>query len=420
MSNDARERRKWKARLTHWTDQCDVSRPVRKLVAEATLGILTSGSLRLSDIARSLKEPMDLHHTLKRLSRMLGRHSEVTWAAEDLLLRKLGPQVTDEMILAIDPGDLNRDGAEKSERLCRVRDGSRGEIVNGYPLLSVVARDIRQGHTFPLLTRLLSTAGPSYKSENHDILYTMETVQRYLCTCPLWVIDRGGERGVLWKRWIEDEWDVLVRADNKRFWLWRDSEKTAQQIARDLPLKHRGKLTRRSKEEVRFGITRVVLRDHPGKWLSMVVVRHGKQQPLVLVTTRPVRGRRQGERLMQAYLDRWACEEGYRFSKQGFALEKMLVRKFASLQNLIALATLAWGLLAYHQTDGSRLLKKAKRQKPHKPLVFPFYSLLMGWQQLFAAAGSLFYDWWRRPKTKSPPLIEDLFASTGTLIPDSG
>lgn len=53
--------------------------------------------------------------------------------AEDLLLGKLGPQMTDEMILAIDPGDLNRDGAEKSEHLCRVRDGSREEIVNGYP-----------------------------------------------------------------------------------------------------------------------------------------------------------------------------------------------------------------------------------------------------------------------------------------------
>jgi len=360
MPNDARERTKWKARLTDWIDQCRVSRPVRKLMAEATLGVLSSGSLQLSDIARSLKEPMGLHHTLKRLSRMLSRHSEVAWAAEDLLLRKLGAQVTDEMVLAIDPGDLNRDGAEKSERLCRVRDGSSGEIVNGYPLMSVVARDIRQGHTFPLLTRLLSTAGPSYKSENHDILYTMETVQRYLSARPLWVIDRGGDRGVLWKTWIEDEWDVLVRADNKRFWLWRDGEKTAQQIARDLPLKHQGKLTRRSQESVRFGITQVSLRAHPEKQLAMVVVRHGKQQPLVLVTTRPVRGRRQGERLMQAYLDRWACEEGYRFSKQGFSLEKVQVRKFASLQNLVALATLAWGLLACHQSNSPILLKKAK------------------------------------------------------------
>lgn len=39
------------------------------------------------------------------------------------------------------------------------------------------------------------------------------------------------------------------------------------------------------------------------------------------------RGRRQGERLIQAYLDRWACEEGYRFTKQGFQLEGVQARR---------------------------------------------------------------------------------------------
>jgi hypothetical protein len=297
MSYDAKERATWKVRLTSWLDRLPplVSRPTRKLMGEVIFGVLASGSLRQSEIARALKEPGRLHHTQKRLSRMLRRHSEVAWAAETLQLQEMGKRVHDEMILAIDPGDLNRDGARYSEYRGRVRDGD---------------------------------------------------------------------------------------------------------------------------EVVRFGITQVRLRAHPEHRLSMVVVRHGQRAPLVLVSTQSVRGRRQGERLMQAYLDRWACEDGYRFSKQGFALEGVTARRFATLQNLVALASLAWALLAAYQRHAHTLWEKARRQKPRQRPVFPFYSLLAGWQRLFAAARRIFYHWWRRPiRPPSAPPIDDLFASTSALMP---
>lgn len=54
----------------------------------------------------------------------------------------------------------------------------------------------------------------------------------------------------------------------------------------------------------------------------------------MLVTTRPSRGGRQGEQMIQAYLDRWVCEEGYGFTKQGFALGAQ-ARHFITPQNLV-------------------------------------------------------------------------------------
>ena len=96
--------------------------------------------------------------------------------------------------------------------------------------------------------------------------------------------------------------------------------------------------------------------------------------------SRPGRGRRQGERLIHSYLDRWACEEGYRFSKQGFALEGVQARRFTTLQNLVALASLAWALLAAYQEDSGPLMEKAQHQKSKRPRTSsPFYSLLAGW-----------------------------------------
>ena len=199
MHKDAKERAKWKVRACRWTDALPplIQRPVRKLICEVTVGILSSGSLQQSQIARSLREPCRLHHTQKRLSRMLARHSEVAWAAEQLQLQQLGPKVGSGMILAIDPGDLNRDGAPKSEHRGWVRDGDRGEQVGGYPLMSVVARDVERGVSLPLITRLLSSNRPAHRSENTDILAVMEEVRRHVPHDALWVIDRGGDRGVL-------------------------------------------------------------------------------------------------------------------------------------------------------------------------------------------------------------------------------
>ena len=179
MTQDARERAKWKVRLTRWVDELPslIQRPVKKLMLETTFGILSSGTLQQSVIARALKEPCRLHHAQKRLSRMLARHNEVSWAAEQLQLQQIAPLLTEDMILAIDPGDLNRDGAPRSELRGRVRDGNRGDIVGGYPLLlSVVARDVKQGKTLPLITRLQSPAREGYGSENRDILSAMEEV----------------------------------------------------------------------------------------------------------------------------------------------------------------------------------------------------------------------------------------------------
>lgn len=67
-----------------------LSRPVVKLVAETVFGILASGSLRQSEIARALKEPCRLHHTQKQhLSRMLARQSELAWAVAQIQLERI-------------------------------------------------------------------------------------------------------------------------------------------------------------------------------------------------------------------------------------------------------------------------------------------------------------------------------------------
>jgi len=397
MSYDARNREKWKGKVLRWISPLKTShsKPVAKLCAEVIVGILSSGNLQLSEIARALKEPTRLHHTLKRLSRMLGKH--VLWEElENQVLARLAPQVSEAMVLAIDPGDLNRDGAVKSECISRVHDGSRGEIVGGYPLIQVMGRDVRKRKTLPLLCRLYSYKAKDFVSENDQIINVMRQVGKAIVGKRLWVIDRGGDRMKLWETWQEDKLDVLVRITGQRHWVRSGRKQSLPEIIRQVPLKHKGKLRYGCEKEVSFALTSVTLPDYPEWPLTMVIVKHGKREPMVLVSSRPARGRRQGEKLIQSYMDRWSCEEGYRFTKQGFSLEQVMTRNYTALRNLVALATVSWALLSEEQHDSHELIKRGKRQKKNKKLKFPFYSLLKGWQALFAEAKSIFYTRFRQ------------------------
>lgn len=84
--------------------------------------------------------------------------------------------------------------------------------------------------------------------------------------------------------------------------------------------------------------------------------------------------------------------EGYRVKKAmasygwkgdlicSFDPEKVSARRFTSSQNLVAMVSLAWALLAVDQHDGAHHLRAARCQKRIPP-GFVFYSLLIGRQQ---------------------------------------
>lgn len=120
-----------------------------------------------------------------------------------------------------------------------------------------------------------------------------------------------------------------------------------------------------------------------------------------------MRGKRQGECLIHSYLDRLACEEGCRFSKQGFDFERVQTRSYTVLRNHVALAMVSWAMLTEEQHQAEELIARGKRQKDkqrHRPK-FPFYSILKGWQRLFGEATILLNDR-LRPGKPPGPLIQ--------------
>jgi len=103
--------------------------------------------------------------------------------------------------------------------------------------------------------------------------------------------------------------------------------------------------------------------------LGFVVVRGFGQEPMMLLTTEPLRkSRKVLWRLVRAYIRRWAIEETIRYIKQSYELEDVRVLNYRSLQNIMPLVCAAAYFAAVLLDTASKLkvmagyvLKAAKR-----------------------------------------------------------
>ena len=121
----------------------------RSLIKELLYGIQATKDVKLSNISRSLNEQQSLIKTEDRLSRNLD-DVHFTDGINEQICRLASSNVLDEMVIAIDLGDIRKRYARKMEYLCGIRGGSEREVSNGYWLRKFVAADIEHTRVIPL------------------------------------------------------------------------------------------------------------------------------------------------------------------------------------------------------------------------------------------------------------------------------
>lgn len=105
-----------------------LSKSKQRLIKEMVYGIQASKDVKLSNITRSLNESIPLIKTEDRLSRNLD-DEDFTAEINNQICRLGGAKVFDDMVIAIDPGDIRKKYALKMEHLCKIHDGSDHEIL---------------------------------------------------------------------------------------------------------------------------------------------------------------------------------------------------------------------------------------------------------------------------------------------------
>jgi hypothetical protein len=310
-------------------------------------GIQASQDVKLSNIARSLKEEIPLIETEKRLSRNL-RSAELEKELTRQLVAMGSGRVQTNTVLALDLSDIRKEYAQKMQYLATVRDGSSGELHEGYWLCDVTAAEAHGSEIVPLYQRLFSAEAPDSSSENTEILAAVDLVREHTQGRGIWVLDRGGDRRRLLEPLLERRQRFVIRSTGRRTVIDRKGlQGSVAEVAGRCRLRHQVRIVKiqDGKEkiyELRYGAEAIRL---PGRSepLGLVVIAGFGQEPLMLLTDLPITAKDSQSLwwVVQIYLTRWKIEETFRFIKQSYNLEDIRVMKYQRLKNLVILVTAA-------------------------------------------------------------------------------
>jgi hypothetical protein len=341
-------RSRLKAQLTKFASQLTVglSKPLRNFVGEMLFGIQASQDIKLSSVARSLREDIPLIKTEDRLSRNL-QAEELEAHLRTALLRLGSQRVQTHTVLCLDLSDVRKQYARKMEFLDQVWDGSAGEVHAGYWLCSVIGTEIHGSELTPLYQQLFSVRAEEFVSENEEILSAIDQLRAHTQGRGIWAVDRGGDRRKLLEPLLERRERFVIRSTGQRLVLDRQRHRvTIHHLGACCRLRHQAKIIKieNGQEkiyELRYGAEPIRLpgREEP---LQLVVVAGFGQEPLLLLTD--LCGVRDSQSLwwiVQIYLTRWKIEETFRFVKQSYHLEDIRVLRYQRLKNLVLLMTAA-------------------------------------------------------------------------------
>jgi len=348
------------------------SLPMRRFVEEMLYGIQASQSVRLSEVGRSLEEAIPLGKTETRLSRNLAWEG-LEEAVERGVSRLGARRVHGETLLIFDTSDVQKPYAKKMEYLETVRDGSTGELGEGYWLYTVAACERGKERVMPLYQALASAAAPDFSSDNDQILRAVDTVREAVGDRGVWVLDRGGDRGELFQAFLERSMRWIVRLRGDRHLFFRGKHRPARKAPVGCAFPYTETIVREDhgKEKVYTlsdGFRRVRLPRH-SEDLFLVMVQGFGEEPLLLLTNLPMRRNREMLwAVVESYLTRWKVEEMIRFLKQSYHLEDIRVLTYRRLRNLVALVLAASFFAVVHLGErlqvavlARRVLKAAKR-----------------------------------------------------------
>ena len=320
------------------------TRPTQKFVANMIYGITSSKSCYLTEIARSLNEGIKLDKSVERLSRNLK-----TFNGEKELLENyiafVKSNFDDETVIIFDDSDVSKPHSKKLEGICRVKDGSTGEITDGYWTAGVTALTAKHRQPIPIYNRIYSTEETGYVSNNAETVNSLEFVSKHFPKSNIRTFDRGYDSGFLFEYLIPRNESFIVRMVGSRNCIYRGKRilisKLIKRFKGQFSLKFESKDGK--KVNCKISIVPIELPDYPGKKLNLVITHGFGKEPLMLLTNLERDDKRLCVTITKVYLMRWRIEEYYRFKKQNYGFEKFLVRTLKSIRNLDLFLTVALG-----------------------------------------------------------------------------
>jgi hypothetical protein len=407
--NSSKVAMKLREKIVHFSGELSRGLPktAHRFVGEMIYGIQAKQSVMLTEIARCLEEPTTIKKTEERLSRQLAREG-LGDVVQDNLLAQASRQIKDDTLLIIDPSDITKKYAKKMQYLATVRDGSEGQLAEGYWVCNVVGAELERNGIIPMYQHLYSAEAPDFISENDELLKCVDTIGSHVEQRGIWVMDRGGDRGDLLRPFLDRPIRFLIRLVGDRHLVFAGKPQRARDLAMGCSCLYSETIVKEEQGKERvlhldFGFRKVFL---PGRQeqLYLLVIKGLGDAPLMLLTNVALRrSRKLLWNMVRSYFRRWAIEESIRFWKQSYDVENIRVLGYTSLQNMMPLVLAVSYFAAIVLDIGNKLrvsaahvLRAAKRVFGIPE--FRYYAIADGLRSLFMRhPGKPYRLFWPKP-----------------------
>jgi len=352
-------------------------------------GLIAGKSCYLTEIARKLNEDIALDKTVERLSR-----NTMNFDGEKALIgnyfQTVSPHFNERTVLIIDDGDVSKPYSSKLEGICKVKDGSTGEITDGYWSAGVSALTAEHKQPIPVYSRVYSTKEAGYVSNNAETLKSLEFLSSHFPKTNIRALDRGYDGGYIFDYFIPRGESFIVRMKSNRNIIHNGKTINLGELAKQYKGKYSLNFESKDGKTVvcKISIVPVALPSYPDTPLNLVVCNGLGKEPLMLLTSLASDDPRLCVTVTKVYLLRWRIEEYYRFKKQGFGFEKILLRTLKSIRTLDLLLTVAigyMGILSEKIEESIEVLEIVEASKRLYGLSkFTFYAISDGLAEIFS------------------------------------
>lgn len=326
-----------------------LTKPESRCVRDMTVGILKSGSVLVNRIASSIHDTISLSQTTKRFRNHYNKEGFFMKLFRGHI-NVMKNRVFHGDYILFDGSDIQKKYAKMMEGLDYVKDGDKATYGQGFWLLNVLHFG-RGQEMSPLLNKVYSFDHGA-KSENLEILDAIQEVDAIIDKDVTKIFDRGMDRPICRDFIIEQGAHFILRLKKTTKLIYKGEEVAVNQISKKIPLfmeLDAVKMGKNKKRKVSFTCGAVKVKYKTGK----------QEHDLWLVTTKRENGgycwlltRSPKENIIDviqeaftAYGFRWKIEEYHRHIKQCYRLEDIQIKTFEGLQSMLAILTIAMGII---------------------------------------------------------------------------
>ena len=326
-----------------------LKRPQEKFVHHMIYGILAGNKLHLSEIARALKESITLKKTIDRLSKNLHAFD----GKDSVMHNYLGlvrQQVKDDYaVIIIDNSDIVKPASTKLEALSEIRDGSTGEITQGYLTIEAAVLSEKGKMPLPVYEKVFSAAEKGFISETHENLCCLQSLTENFSSRCVRTLDRGFDANEYYRYFLKHGERFVIRAKKNRNVIYGGQTCNIMDVALRYKGAYRMDFKDKKGRTIRCKMSCIPVRlcEFPSRELVLAVVYGFGEEPMLLLSSLKMQEKKKLCHIItKVYLLPWRIEEYFRFKKQQFELEDLRVMSLQSIRNLNLLAMLAVGYIS--------------------------------------------------------------------------